>query len=212
VLPAYAVDFRGRPACPCQAEWLPAFEHEAQRRGILAGPLPIAQLIGGAPASGGTHVAGGAADWSHVDGLVWLARQMGADATWFRPELFRDGVRVWPEHDHSVLRGCAHNEPARYQIDAVDDGFDGLGAGGRGGPDDGPRPLSLRTWREGIAWARQAEEDDMEITDEQMNEIARRTVDALLARELTVTMPDETKSKRSVQQVLRETWQRVSKG
>jgi hypothetical protein len=52
----------------------------------------------------------------------------------------------------------------------------------------------------------------MEITDEQMNEIARRTVDALLARELTVTMPDETKSKRSVQQVLRETWQRVSKG
>lgn len=45
-LPAYAVDFRGHPACPCQVAWLPVFEAEAQRRGILSGPLPISQIIG----------------------------------------------------------------------------------------------------------------------------------------------------------------------
>ena len=83
---------------------------------------------------------------------VRVARQMGADATWHRREGWDGGAGK--EHTHGVLRGCPHNEPARYQLDAVDAGFDGLGTAGRAGPDDGPRPLARRTWEQGIVWAR----------------------------------------------------------
>lgn len=154
---AYQVDFRGWPACPCLAEWLPVFETELQRRGLLAGPLHIYQLIGGAPASGGTHTDGGAFDVLDLPGDedVALARQMGADASWSRPYNW-DGHNGMP-HIHGVLTGCPHNTPARYQIDAVRAGYDGLGYLGHGAPDTGPRPLSGRTWQEGIAWAKQQE-------------------------------------------------------
>lgn len=155
-LPSYAVDFRGFPACPCQATWLPAFEHEAQRRGIIPGALHFFQLIGDNPRSGSTHLGGGATDWFHVDGLVELARQMGADPTWHRPFNWdgNDGI----EHDHSVLRGCPHlSLTAREQITAVD--ADGDGLAGTTTPDPGPRPLSGRTWQEGITWAQQQEDD-----------------------------------------------------
>ena len=47
----YLVDFRGYPACPCLAEWLPAYEAELQRRGVLDGPLRIYQLVGDAEQS-----------------------------------------------------------------------------------------------------------------------------------------------------------------
>lgn len=164
----YEQNFRGHRACPCQVEWLPVFETEAQRRGTLTGYLPLSQLIGGAAASGGTHSKGGADDTyplhtiTDVDAYVELSREMGADATWHRPKNWdgADGV----EHVHRVLRGCPHNEPARYQITAVDAGFNGLGHLGHGAKDDGPRPLSGRTWRQGIAWAeeqRQLQEDPM---------------------------------------------------
>lgn len=157
----YVVDFRGRPACPCLAAWLPVYEAELQRRGQLAGDLPIYQLIGGAAASGGTHASGGAFDISDLTGDqdVWVARQMGADATWARTR-----AQGFTPHLHGVLTGCPHNGPARYQIDAVRAGFNGLGSGGQGAPDDGPRPLSGRTWREGIEWARE-QEDEMKDAD-----------------------------------------------
>lgn len=158
-LPSYAVAFRSFPACPCLAEWLPVYEAELQRRGVLSGPLRIFQLIGGAAASAGTHAKGGAFDVLDLPGDVeiWVARQMGADATWSRPFNW-DGAGGM-EHDHGVLTGCPHNEPARYQIDAVRAGFNGLGHLGHGAPDTGPRPLSGRTWREGIAWAKRQQED-----------------------------------------------------
>ena len=164
----YAVMFRGHPACPCQAAWLPVLEAEAQRRGILRGSLPISQLIGGASTSGGTHSKGGASDFypltviTDVTAFVALCRELGADATWHRVWNWdgRNGV----EHVHTVQRDCPHNTPARYQYDSttqgVDHGRDGLSHGGRGAPDTGPRPLSGRTWRQGIEWAR-AQEDDM---------------------------------------------------
>jgi hypothetical protein len=156
---SYAVDFRGRPACPCQAEWIPAYEHELQRRGILVGQIPIAQLIGGAEASGGTHATGGASDFwllgAQADVAVMVARQMGADPTWHRLPGW-DGPGS-PEHVHSVLRGCPHlSSSARAQVIAVD--ADGDGIGGTSTPDPGPRPLSGRTWREGIAWALEQED------------------------------------------------------
>jgi hypothetical protein len=77
---------------------------------------------------------------------------MGADATWHRPYNW-DHARGM-EHTHGVLRGCPHNGPARYQIAAVDAGYNGLGHLGHGARDNGPRPLSHRTWEEGIAWAK----------------------------------------------------------
>jgi hypothetical protein len=188
-VPSYAIYYRGHPACPCQVVWLPAFEHEAQRRGLLRGPLPISQLIGGAAASGNTHLKGGATDFYpltvvvDVDGFIWLARQMGADATWERPENWdgAGGVR----HAHCVLRDCPHNEPARYQYTSttqgVDHGRDGLSHGGRGAPDPGPRPLSGRTWRQGIEWAKQQEEDDMALSDADKAWIQKTVNDAVEA-------------------------------
>lgn len=153
-LPSYAVTFRGFPACPCLATWLPAYEAELQRRGLLSGPLKLFQLIGGAAASAGTHSQGGAYDTQFIgDTAIGVARQMGADATWHR-RLNWDGAGGMA-HVHGVLRGCPHNGPAHYQLDAVDAGFNGLGHLGHGAPDDGPRPLSGRTWQQGMAWARQ---------------------------------------------------------
>lgn len=152
-LPSYTVWFRGRPACPCLAEWLPVFEQELLRRGVIRECIDIAQLIGGAAASGGTHALGGAADiWQHDPVTVWVARQMGADATWARTT----GSFANNRHTHIVLTGCPHNGPARYQIDEVRAGGDGLVGSA---PDPGPRPLSGRTWREGIQWAKNLQED-----------------------------------------------------
>lgn len=141
--------FRGFNACACLVRWLPVFEAELLRRGVIKHNIDIAQLIGGAAVSGGTHTKGGAFDiWQHDKITIYVARQMGADADWSRTR-----AQGFDPHSHGVLRGCPHNTPARYQITAVDDGYNGLGYAGRGGRDDGPRPLSERTWQEGIAWA-----------------------------------------------------------
>lgn len=146
--------FRGFPACTCLAEWLPVFEQELLRRGVIKSNIDIYQLIGGAVASGGTHAAGGAFDVAQGDATtIKVARQMGADATWRRKYNW-DG-RGGMAHTHGVLRGCPHNGPARYQITStnygVDHGHNGLANGAK---DDGPRPLSGRTWQEGIKWAK----------------------------------------------------------
>lgn len=188
-LPEYVVWFRGRPACPCLAEWLPAYEAELQRRGILAGELHIYQLIGGYVGSGGTHATGGAFDLLDLPGEedLWVGRQMGADAYWTRPENWDGdgGIR----HNHGVLRGCPHNGPARYQIESptfgVDHNRDGLSHGGRGAPDTGPRPLSGRTWREGIAWAKEQQRkewDEMASKDEIRQVVAEEIEKAFKAR------------------------------
>lgn len=151
VYPDYVVYFRGHPCCPCLKRWIPAYEKELLRRKLIKQSVDIYQLIGNAPASAGTHSRGGAFDIKQFSTeQVRVAREMGADATWHRaPPTFS------PEHAHGVLRGCPHNWPVAYQIGAVDAGFNGLGTGGRSAPDDGPKPLSHRTWKQGIAWARQ---------------------------------------------------------
>lgn len=150
--------FHGYPACSCLLEWLPAYEAELRRRKILGrlARLRIYQLIGLGSKSGGTHGGGGAFDILDLPGGedIWVARQMGADATWSR--LYNWDGKGGMAHIHGVLRGCPHNGPARYQIESrsqgVDHGRNGLASGGA---DTGPRPLSGRTWREGIAWASQ---------------------------------------------------------
>lgn len=148
----YAVDFRGKPACPCLAEWLPFYEKELLRRGIIKHNVDIFQLIGGAAASAGTHSKGGAYDVAQVsDQAILVAREMGA-AAWHRLPNW-DG-KGGMEHQHGVLNGCPHNGPAAYQINAYKAGFNGLGLNGAGGKDTGPRVLPLRTWVQGIEWAK----------------------------------------------------------
>lgn len=154
--------FRGRVACTCLAKWLPVFEAELLRRGLIKHSIDIYQLTGGAAASGGTHSQGGAFDIAQSGEAVAVARQMGADATWRRP-LNWDG-RNGMAHTHGVLRGCPHNAPARYQIAAVDAGYNGLGYAGHAAKDDGPKPLSHRTWQEGIAWAKAQQPPKTRIT------------------------------------------------
>lgn len=141
--------FRGKPACSCLVKWLPAFEAELKRRGVIKSSIDVAQLIGGAPQSGGTHSTGGAFDiWQHDATTIRVAREMGA-ATWARTR-----AQGFDPHAHGVLNGCPHNRPARYQIAALAAGYNGLGLGGRGGRDDGPAPRSLRSWEDGIKWAK----------------------------------------------------------
>jgi hypothetical protein len=167
-------DFRGFPACTCQTTWLPIYERELRRRGIIgAQPPRYFQLIGGFSGSGGTHTGGGADDSEFInDAAIWVSRQMGADPTWHRPPNWDgDGGT---EHVHRVLRGCPHlSSSARAQIVAVDNGGDGL----RGdAPDNGPRPLSGRTWQEGIEWQRQQEDWFEMATEAELRAIVREVI------------------------------------
>lgn len=146
------VIFRGRPACECLAAWLPAYEAELLRRGVIKHNIDIYQLVGTAKASAGTHMPGGAYDVAQVSSVaILVAREMGA-AAFHRPPNW-DG-RNGGEHQHGVLRGCPHNAGGRYQIAALEAGYNGLGHLGRGGRDVDPRPKTWRTWQQGIAWAK----------------------------------------------------------
>lgn len=146
-----SVIFRGKPACTCLAKWLPVYERELLRLGVIKRNIDIYQLIGKASASAGTHSQGGAYDIAQCSPTaIAIARQMGA-AAWARTAAqgFDD------EHQHGVLIGCPHNLPARYQVGAYLAGYNGLGSLGRGARDDGPRLDAWlgRDWQEGIKWA-----------------------------------------------------------
>jgi len=166
-MPSYAELFRGLPACPCQIEWIPKFEAHCRSTipGFM-GTLSLAQLIGLYEASGNTHgdpggdglrKGGGVSDFwltgKMADLVVAEARKAGADATWHRrPNWDGDGGA---EHVHSVLRGDIHaTVEALTQIASVERNDDGLAGTA---PDSGPRPLSGRTWREGIEWMEEQE-------------------------------------------------------
>lgn len=181
-LPSYAVDFRGHPACPCQVEWIPAFErHLNLVIPGFRGTLGIAQLIGLFSGSGNTHgdpngagmrKGGGVSDFwvfGHMADLVVAeARQMGADPTWHRLAGW-DGPGS-DEHVHCGLRACPHRtQQALDQEWAVDHNGDGLVGNA---PDPGPRPLSGRTWQQGIEWAKEQEMAD----EERVREIAREEI------------------------------------
>ncbi|WP_269304945.1 endonuclease/exonuclease/phosphatase family protein [Aeromicrobium sp. HA] len=147
----------GLPCCVCSDLWLPEFELTLSEYGIR---VRFTQLDGTVKESAGTH-AGGAFDLVVTEAgprtlaeayklVVKVARQMGADATWERPFNWngRNGIR----HIHGLLSGCPHLAgQARSQQADVRAGRNGLANRGR---DTGPRPLSGRTWQQGIAWAK----------------------------------------------------------
>lgn len=183
-------EFRGLPCCDCLAEWLPVFEAAIGRS------LRWFQLIGDAPASAGFHKGGGSADSELLsDDELRIARNMGG-ASW---------NRLWTGnyHAHTRLNGCPHNSIAQPQVDDLNAGRDGTGPlwDNAGVADNGPRDgvqWPLRTWREGIKWAREqadwiemATEEDLkrllrsEVTGplrERMNEIAKGDKDRLRAQ------------------------------
>ncbi len=138
--------------CTCLAQWLPVFEQLALEYGLIREKIDILQLTGGHRASAGTHERGGVFDLAQYDTrIVALAREMGAPATWLRPFYHPDGRKNF--HTHGVLSGCRHNGPARYQITAQRNGFDGLAHRNGRAPDPHPSPSTFRTWSEGLKWA-----------------------------------------------------------
>lgn len=141
--------FRGYKACSCLAKWLKAYEAELLRVGEIKHSLDVYQLIGTYSKSGGTHQPGGAFDiGQYSTRALTIARQMGA-ATWHRTP-----AQGFIHHAHGVLKGCPHNSGGRYQIGSLEAGKNGLANGGK---DDGPRTgikFPLRTWTQGIAWAK----------------------------------------------------------
>lgn len=145
----------GLPACSCHAEWIPVFQAELKRQKVSA--IRFTRLIyRGGGTSGDTHWPGGGGDGilgnvGDYGKAVKIARNMGA-AAWHRTP-----GQGFIHHLHFVLVGCPHNSGGSYQIGALNAGYNGLGLNGRGGRDDGARAgvkLPLRTFREGIAWAK----------------------------------------------------------
>lgn len=135
--------------CTHMAVWWSLFRRLAAARGYAPG---IEQAYGDAANSAGTHLSGTALDLTTADaGLALLAREAGAPAAWPRGAAW--GQPYWGDHLHLVI-DCPDNTTAaaRYQIDAVKAGYDGLGAGGHGGADYIAAPTVWRTVDEGIAW------------------------------------------------------------
>lgn len=153
----YWTDVNGRrwPVCSCLKAWLTVYQAELLRLSVIREGLDVYQTIGGSSKSGGTHVSGQCVDTAQTsDKAIWVARQMGADAGWHRRYNWDNAGGG--AHAHLNLRGCPHGSAAadrQYtsEFSGVDHGHNGLANGGR---DDGPRPLSKRTWSQGIAWAK----------------------------------------------------------
>ena len=139
-------------ACPHMAQWWPVFTALVKQRFGVS--LEILQAAGSYSKSGATHVEGTSVDWrtwrftpAVVNGIVALAREMGARATWYRTK-----AQGFDPHVHMAL-DCPCRSGADYQTAAVDAGYNGLGARGRGGKDTHPAPSTRRDYKAGIAWA-----------------------------------------------------------
>lgn len=157
--------------CSCGMAWFPVIQELAIARGIVKKSIDIAQggYRGGATsASAGTHDGGGAFDFvQYSDDLVTLVRQMGG-AGWHRTT----AQGFSGPHLHIELVGCPHHPSADYQVEAYKDGYNGLGNGWKG-RDDGPRVSPIRTWSQGIAWAK-TQLNELELTVSQYTDIMKK--------------------------------------
>jgi len=170
----YWKDVNGRnwPVCACLKAWLPVYQDALLAAGVIKRGLDVWQTIGGAPASGGTHVSGQCVDTAQTSTkAIRIARDMGADASWFRPENWDNSGGG--AHAHLNLRGCPHGSAsADRQYTSVHQGVDhGKNGLANGAPDPGPKPLSKRTWAQGITYA---EEHLMALSDADIDKIAKR--------------------------------------
>jgi hypothetical protein len=166
--------------------------------------LTIFQGIGGAPASGGTHLEGRAVDLKPFDRerKLRVLKDVGF-AAWHRPQLWRNGVKIWGAHIHAVLifesrtntRGLA---PAGFrQIASYDRGRDGLKADGPD-PTYRPDPKAVFTRAE-----YEATEED-EVTPEDIDKIAEACAEKLLATKIDTKTGEWT-----VKALLRGTYNNV---
>lgn len=138
-------------ACQHVAAWWPPFVAIVKQD--LGLDLEIIQALGNGSQSGGTHGAPGTAldlrTWkftlAQTLAIVARARKYGAPATWYRTE-----AQGFDPHMHLVV-DCPCVSPADYQITAVKQGYNGLGTGGRKGPDTHPKPDVWRNHAQGIA-------------------------------------------------------------
>jgi hypothetical protein len=146
--PVFASNGTQRVACVHLAQWLVTFDALQVARG--RGHVTYYQTMGGADASAGTHDCGSAWDMSYTGiPAITDAREMGA-ADW--PRLHSNGW-VGAEHVHGLIH-CGDNGCNLYQYAAYLSGRNGLGKGGLAGPDPLSRPATLRTWQQGIEWAK----------------------------------------------------------
>jgi hypothetical protein len=140
-------------------DWLTraALEDTARRLGYDLTLHQGSYNAGGVTASAGTHDGGGAVDlapWDHERKVLEL-RRTGFMAH-YRPELWRDGRRVWGAHIHAGLLGNRKASAGlRAQFAEYLDGGDGLAGDGR---DTGPRQFVANRyrWRRGTRRIRRA--------------------------------------------------------
>ena len=90
-------------ACPHMAQWWPVFTALVKQRFGVS--IEILQAAGSYSKSGATHVEGTSIDWrtwrftpAVVNGIVALAREMGARATWCRTK-----AQGFDPHVHMAL-------------------------------------------------------------------------------------------------------------
>jgi hypothetical protein len=150
-IPVLASNGTQRVACSHLALWLATYDALQVARG--RGHVTYYQTVGGADASAGTHLCGSAWDMAYIsDAAIADAREMGA-AQWHRIP----GYGGWPssgaDHCHGLIL-CGDNACNRYQYTAWLGGYNGLGLNGWGAGDPLPRPETVRTWQDGIAWAK----------------------------------------------------------
>ncbi len=209
-------DVHGRPAL-VRAEVRPAWDAlvELVRQELDGIDLDtrVLQAKGGAKASAGTHSDGAAIDvrvWNlnsfERREIVRLARECGFPASWDRP---------WEGNEHLHLGADIPGVWTRvsYQVDAVRAGFNGLGAGGRKGADDGPRPTAWRNTSTGAQWARNQLQTPIErllssMTEAQLRKIIRDEAENAMQRVLwSKVIPDHVKTK--VEPVARSSFRNV---
>lgn len=132
-----------------KVDWLTrqALEAAAAELGYADGRLTLTQgsystAVG---ASAGTHAGGGAVDGVPYDWerKVRVLRKYGF-AAWYRPELWRNGVRIWGPHIHAIQVGNKKlSDEAKAQVAEYLAGYDGLAGNGR---DTGPRDYVGVQW------------------------------------------------------------------
>lgn len=162
-------NYRGRDAYLAEtpARWW-ALWKQAVARDLPDIELVIIQAAGNASASAGTHSDGWAIDlqtWhlssSQIERLVAHARRYGASGTWYRTS-----AQGFDPHIHAALDPGSGYTNSAYQIEAVRDGYNGLGRRGRGGRDTHSAPARWITAAQGITLMEQEGDDIMASKDE----------------------------------------------